>query len=208
MRAGPLQSVLSYRSNVSSKSELAKKSPFHRAEYDHLTTDYAAPQPQRRRSRTRHLPPPQHRSSARLPFRQRFRWRLLRPSSVLVVPHAPQLDTSVNGLAQRPPHLIVPGGQAHTPTMHAVPIAHLWLHAPQLAASVRVFVHDAPQSVCPAPHTVPVAPIRQGTASSGHDVVWRTSPVAGISTLSTVMPETMLQPLEYSWSERSQLPSP
>jgi hypothetical protein len=56
--------------------------------------------------------------------------------------------------------------------------------------------------------TVPVAAIRQGTATRGHDVVWRMSPVAGISTLPTSMPETMLQLPEYSWSERRQLPSP
>jgi hypothetical protein len=111
-----------------------------------------------------------------------------------VVPHLPQLDTSVNRLVQRPglPHWVVPVGhwqndpmhappagqrsphwlqlsgsdvrsthllphrvpvvQTHWPPTHAEVLLHLVPHAPQLAASVCVFVHDAPQSVSPAPH--------------------------------------------------------
>ncbi len=64
------------------------------------------------------------------------------PSAVVwvrahTVPHALQLEGSLEVLAQYPEHVVSGDAQVvvHAPPEHTVPAAHVWPHAPQLALS-------------------------------------------------------------------------
>jgi hypothetical protein len=103
-----------------------------------------------------------------------------------------------------------PGLQEPTPQTPAAQVAvalladpHALPHAPQLATSVAVLIHDAPHRVVPAGHTLPQTPLEQ-TAPAGQafpqapqfceSLCRLTSvvvPVGVVAPLTTVSPESV-----------------
>jgi hypothetical protein len=58
-----------------------------------------------------------------------------------VVPQPPHAVGSVIGFTQRPPHMMLPGGQVHVPETHESPAGHARPHAPQLFTSAERSAH-------------------------------------------------------------------
>jgi hypothetical protein len=88
---------------------------------------------------------------------------------VQLVPHAPQLPSSVCRSTHAAPHIArgAAHGDAHVPPVHARPAAHTVPHAPQFVGSVAVSTHLAPHRASGAEHGRVHEPAAQG-CPAGH----------------------------------------
>ena len=88
------------------------------------------------------------------PARQTPFWQVVPTPQRL--PQTPQLASSAFVFVHVIPHCTSPGLHAHAPFAQLPPMAHCWLHAPQLRLSLVVFTHEPLHVVSAAPPSVAV----------------------------------------------------